>query len=251
MADSGYRASGSFRLRPHRPLRTALLWIAGLFVLGIGAWQLYSLGVRRGGYHARMARATEAHLRVEVHDLRDRISKLSNRNTLLQRAERIDSEARNKLRGMIETRDKRIGSLKEDLAFYRNLVSPSKNKPGLHVRRFKLTPVAGASRVYDYELVLTQLNGNDKYTKGRVHLTLEGRKGNGRLQIGLDKLASGVDSSPQTRFRFKYLETLTGRIHIPDGLQPARFELHVVPSGGRLDPLDKSYAWDSLVSGGK
>jgi len=248
LADSRYTASGSFRLRPHRPVRTAIVWLLIATGLGVGSWQLYELGLRHGGYNSRMARATEAHLRVQVSDLRDEVSKLSNRNTLLERAERIDREAREKLRGVIENRDDRIGNLQEELAFYRNLVSPSDNKPGLHVRRFELTAVSGEPRVYDYELVLTQLNGNDKYTSGRVDLKLDGRNGRKRVRMGLDELTG--DKSPQTRFKFKYLQTLTGRIHIPEGLQPARFELHVVPSGGRLDPLEKSYAWDSLLSGG-
>lgn len=248
MADSRYTASGSFRVRPHRPWRTVVVVVGVIMALGAGGWSLYELGLRHGGYQARMALATEAHLRLEVADLRERISELSRRNTLLQRAERIEREARERLRGVIEAREGRVAQLQEELAFYRNLVSPSEMQPGLHVRRLTLSGVAGQDRVFDYELVLTQINGSDRYASGRIDLALEGRQGRGPATVGMSGLAAGED--PETAFRFKYFQTLTGRIRVPGEMEPARVRLRVLPEGDRLDTLEESYSWDSLLSGG-
>ena len=248
MADPRYTASGSFRVRPHRPWRTVAIAVLVVVGLGAGSWSLYELGLRHGGYEARMARATEAHLRVEVADLREQISTLSRRNTLLERAERIEREARERLRGVIEAREGRIAQLQEELAFYRNLVSPSEMKPGLHVRRLSLTEVAGADAVYGYELVLTQINGSDRYASGRIDLVIEGRRGRDPVTVELRELATGED--PETAFRFKYFQTLSGRIRIPGEVEPARVRLKVLPEGNRLDALEESYSWESLLSGG-
>lgn len=248
MADPRYTASGSFRVRPHRPWRTVAVAVLVVIGLGAGGWSLYELGQRHGGYKARMARATEAHLRVELSELRERISELSRRNTLLERAERIEREARERLRGVIEAREGRIAQLQEELAFYRNLVSPSEMQPGLHVRRLTLEPIAGAPRLYGYELVLTQINGSDRYASGRIDLALEGRRAQGPVTVELSDLVAGED--PETAFRFKYFQTLTGRIRIPGDVDPARVRLQVLPEGDRLDSLEETYAWDSLLSGG-
>lgn len=248
MADPRYTASGSFRVRPHRPVRSAVVILALLAGLGVGAWQLYELGVRHGGYHADKARATEARLRIEVDELRERITKMANRNTLLERAERIERQSREDLRGVLEQREARLAQLEEELSFYRNLVSPSDMQPGLHVRRFSMAAVAGDSRDYRYELVLTQLHGNDTYASGRVDLALHGRRGRQEVRLAAEELHAGDD--PGTEFRFKYLQTLTGRIRIPPGLVPGRVELRLVPEGDRLEPLEESYSWSSLLSGG-
>jgi len=218
-----------------------------VIVLGVGGWSLYELGLRHGGYHARQARATEAHLRIDVSDLREQVSKLADRNTLLERAERIEREAREDLRGVIEKREQRISHLKEELAFYRNLVSPSDMEPGLHVRRLEVAPVAGSPGVFRYELVLTQINGSDRYCSGHIDFTLVGRRSRDRVEVGLDELAVS-EESPETFFRFKYFQTLTGQIRVPDGVEPARLLLRVNPEQDRLDPLKDDYPWKSLIS---
>lgn len=249
MADPRYTASGSFRVRPHRPWRTVVLCVLAVIALAAGGWGVYELGREHGGYQGRMARATEAHLRIEVADLREQVSRLSRRNTLLERAERIEREARERLRGVIEAREGRISQLQEELAFYRNLVSPSEMDTGLHVRRMSLTAVDGAPRLYEYELVLTQVNNSDRYASGDINLTLQGRRGGEVTTVELRDLVT--DEEPETVFRFKYFQALTGRIRVPEGVEPDRLRLLVAPSGDRLDPIEEDYSWDSLLAGGQ
>lgn len=240
--------SGSFRVRPHRPWRKALLLVLFVAALSAGAWWLYERGVRDGGHQARMARATEAHLRLDIEDLRERIGELSRRNTLLERSDRIDRDAIGHLRDEIEARERRIDELEEELAFYRNLVSPSDTEPGLHVRRFSITAVPGTQRRFRYELVLTQLNGNDRYVKGRVDLALAGNEGPEQRSLSAEEFL--VDGESSTDFRFKYFQTLAGVIELPQAFRPVRLQLKVKPAGGRLDAIEENFAWDSLVSGG-
>ncbi len=249
MAEPRYTASGSFRVRPHRPWRTGVVVVLLVVAVGIGGWSLYELGLRHGGYHAQAVRATEAHLRSQVHELRDRVRELSRQNTLLERAKRIERRARERLRNTIEEQDQRIAVLKEERNFYRNLVSPSKMEPGLHLRRFSLRPVEGKAREYRYEIVVTQVNESDRYVSGRIDLTIDGRRGGSRATAALEDWTVGEDA--QTGFRFKYFQTLTGHIRVPDGFEPVRAQLHIVPNGGRVEDLEKSFAWDALLSGGQ
>jgi len=248
LADPRYTASGSFRVRPHRPWRTFVVAALVVIAVGAGGWSLYDLGLRHGGYRGEAARATEAHLRTQVEELRDRVDELVERNTLLERAERIEREARKRLRDMIEQREQRIAQLEKQLAFYRNLVSPSKMEPGLHIRRAALTPVEGVERLFRYEIVVSQVNESDTYVSGRIDWQIEGRRDGEAASAELrDWIAS---DSAEMEFRFKYFQTLSGRVRVPEGFEPARVQLLVVPSGDRLEALEESYAWDALLSGG-
>jgi hypothetical protein len=249
VAEPRYTASGSFRVRPHRPWRTGVVVVLLVVAVGVGGWSLYELGLRHGGYRGQAARATEAHLRIQVQELRQRVRELSRRNTLLERAKRIERRARDRLRTTIEEQDQRIAALKEQRNFYRNLVSPSKMEPGLHLRRLTVRPIQGKARAYRYEIVVTQVNESDRYVSGRIDLTIEGRRGGSRATAALEDWTVGEDA--QTRFRFKYFQTLTGHIRVPEAFDPIRAQLRVVPNGGRVERLEKSFAWDALLSGGE
>ncbi len=218
-------------------------------LLGIGGWSLYSKGVRDGGYHERAARATESHLRIQLDELRGRVAALSEENTLLKRSHRIDDDAIGRLRNVLAEREERIAELEEELAFYRNLVSPSEMQPGIRIRRLSLAAVPGEERRYRYELVLTQLNSDDTYVEGRVDFRIEGSRPNGRRTLKLDEVATG-DGDADSEFRFRYFQPLRGRIRLPGSFDPIRVRLRVEPSGGRVDPVEENYPWSALLTGG-
>lgn len=223
--------------------------IAAVAALALAAalWGVYRLGLRDGGYAAGQARATEAHLRIQIADLRERVGELHQRNTLLARAERIERDAREHLREVIEQRDQRIAALEEELTFYRNIVSPSKMDPGLQVRRVSLRPAAGLARTYRYELVLSQLNGGKRYAEGNVELRVDGQQEGEPASFGFTDLA--LEDTVETEFRFKYFQTLTGRVQLPEEFEPRWLKVDVRPTNG-FDSLDESYAWGSVVPGG-
>lgn len=236
-----------FRVRRHRPVRNAIVTAVIIALVGIGGWSLYSKGVRDGGYQERAARATETYLRIQLDELRARVAELSEDNTLLRRSHRIDEDAIGQLRDVLGEREERIAELEEELAFYRNLVSPSEMQPGIRIRRLSMARVPGEDRTYRYELVLTQLNSDDTYVEGRVDFGIEGSQPDGRRTLDLDEVGTGDGDAD---FRFRYFQTLRGRLRLPASFDPIRVRLRVAPSGGRVDPVEEEYPWNSLLSGG-
>lgn len=248
MPESRFAPSSDYRVRRHRPILTTVIVLSLVAVIGSALWGAYRLGVRHGGYAAAMARATEAHLRLAVADLRERISELSRRNTLLARTQRIEREARQHLREVIVDRERRIARIEERLSFYRNIVSPAKTDPGLKIRRIKLTAIPGFERSFRYELVLGQLNGSARYVSGHVDLQLDGQRDGEPASISLDAIA--IEDAVETYFRFRYFQILSGRIRIPEDFEPGWLHVDVNPAKGRVDPVQETYPWDSLLSGG-
>lgn len=247
MPETRLSGSSGFRIRPYRPVRTTVLAAVAVAVLAASLWGVYRLGLRDGGYAAAQARATETHLRIQVADLRGRVRQLNQRNTLLARAERIERDAREHLRDVIERRDKKLAALEEELTFYRNIVSPSKMDPGLQIRRVSLRAMTGLARTYRYELVLSQLNGGERYAEGNVALRVDGQQGGEPASFDLADLT--LEDAVETEFRFKYFQTITGRIQLPEAFEPRWIKVSVAPTNG-FDPLEESYAWGSVVPGG-
>ncbi len=127
-------------------------------------------------------------------------------------------------------------------------MSPSDTGPGLHVRRISLNAAPGDQRRFRFQLVLTQLNSDDRYVEGRVDLVLTGDNGGEEQSLAADEFL--VDGESNTNFRFKYFQTLDGVIELPETFTPASLKLKVVPAGGRLDAIEEEFSWNSLISEG-
>lgn len=248
MAEYPYTESGSFRVRPHRPWRTFFLAMILLAGAVVGGWWLYETGREHGGYEQRMARATETRLRIQIDELRGRVADLADRRTLLERSQRIDRNALERVEALLESREQRIGQLDEELAFYRSLVSPSDFDPGINIERISVYPLGG--RDYRYEVVLTRMNREDNYAGGDLKLTVSADEGDERVVLALDDLLAGDPEEADTRFRFKYFQALSGQIRLPEGVTPVSVHVQVEPDEGPVDSVDDNFSWAAVLSGG-
>lgn len=246
MAEFPYTESGSFRVRPHRPGRTAtLVLVLVLLCLG-GGWGMYELGREHGGDDARMSRATEARLRIRIEELRDRVGELTDRAALLERSQSIDESSFERLERQLEQREQQISHLEEELAFYRSLVSPSDEQEGIQVDRVSLFDEA--SNEYRYEIVLTRVEEGDTKASGDVDLIIEGNRGGETIRLGLAD--TRTDDGSAAGFEFSYFQAISGRLRLPEDFEPQSAHLVVTPASDGVDSVEKEYGWDSLVSGG-
>lgn len=246
MAEYPYTESGSFRVRPYRPGRTIALTVllAAAFVGGL--WWVYGLGHDQGSADARMSRATEARLRIQIDDLRSRVAELTDQATLLERSQQIDRTTFERLEDQLKRRERQISHLEEELAFYRSLVSSADARGGLTIERFSL--LAEGGNEYQYELVLTRLDHDDTEISGNVDLTLSGVDAGGDATVAVADLL--VDDNSMMRFDFKYFQALSGRVRLPDGFEPDTIHVRVLPDHDGVDGIDEEFAWNTLVTGG-
>ncbi|HWP94536.1 MAG TPA: DUF6776 family protein [Gammaproteobacteria bacterium] len=225
-------------VRPHRPVRTAVA-VVGM-VLGVAATVLgaFEYGRYRAGFDGFAARGERARLERELDEARNTISSLRDQVALLERSIEIDHAARNEVKGSLAELQDEILELREELAFYRGIVSPEDEESGLKVQSFRLT--AGAvPRIVHFRLVLIQAIKHDKRTMGGVDIVVHGMRNGQPARFDYNELSPSLPGP--LAFSFRYFQDFEGEFMLPDGFVPSRVEIEVTPRGGT--PIRRSYEW--------
>ncbi|MGD8828208.1 MAG: hypothetical protein PVG21_05875, partial [Gammaproteobacteria bacterium] len=197
----------SLVIKPHQPRRTALIRLGlalALLAVVAGVWQY---GRWQGGYDSVAAQKTEQALRDQLAQARKDNQDLREKVALLQRSNQIDQEARDQVRGNVGDLQDQILKLREELAFYRGIVSPEDGESGLKIQNFRIT--AGPdNRVYHYRLMLIQAVKHDRRADGVVNVTLHGVQGGQPVSLKLNDVA--LDKKGRPVFSFRYFQDLEG-----------------------------------------
>jgi len=231
----------SHRVIKARPTWQLYLLRGGSLLLAVlAAWGLFEYGRVEGGYDV-----IEAHEQSQLH--KQQLAELSRQNTqlreqqaVLERSSQIEREAYKQLEGTVNGLQDEILELKEELAFYRGIVSPGDaKKKGLNLQSFELTPTREA-HTFHYKMVLTQVLSNGNYAYGNIAFSVEGREGDDEKEYPLTKLS---DISHELRFRFKYFQSFEGDISLPEGFIPSKVNLVVKPRSRKHKQLTESIDW--------
>ena len=135
--------------------------------------------------------------------------------------------------------------LREELAFYRSIVSPSKMEPGLKIQAFQLER-GEAEGEFHYKLVLTQVRGNNRIARGSVEIRVSGTQGGEPKELTLAQMVSGTE---ELKFSFKYFQSVEGTLKLPAGFQPLKIDLKVDTTTRELEDIETSYEWNTTVVG--
>ncbi len=227
-------------VRPHNPWRVRLftaLTIAGILLSG---WGLFEYGRYRGGFDAGAAaaerrefRATSATQSAENQQLREQLA-------VLKRTRDIEKEAYRELEGAVAALQDEILELKEELAFYRGIVSPRDGHEGLKLQNFELAHGASAKR-WHFKLVLTQVLKNDNVASGAVRMEFEGAIDGKPAKLELPDVDS--EGRKALAFRFKYFQDFEGDLELPDGFEPLRVVVVIDPRGKGNKRFEQTFDW--------
>jgi hypothetical protein len=229
-----------------RRLVVEIAVLLSLVLLGYAAWWLYDLGKRHGvaelqslrQEHASLEEANEVQAR-ECELLRERVA-------ILDRSSSIDRKAAQDVQDELGVLQDELQLVREEVEFYRGIVSPGDVKQGLYLHRFELVngPQPGQ---FHYDLVLTQLKRNDRYVKGVVEWEIVGEL-NGE-QKKLDLAAVTADQVGKLDFRFRYYQHLTGVITLPEGFRAQQVRLSVRATGKNAQgSVEQVFAWPVFES---
>lgn len=232
-------------VRPHQPWRVRLFTALALAMAVASGWGMFEYGRYRGGFDFLEAKAARTELLQSLAEQEQTIRRLREGQVVLERTREVEREAYGQLEGTVAALQDEILELKEELAFYRGIVSPNDRSEGLRLQDFELVPGL-AERTWRYKLVLTQVLKNDTVATGHVALTVLGTQNGEPKQLELKDIVT--DGKGEPAFRFKYFQDLHGEFALPAEFVPAAVKVVVDPRGRKRPRLEESFDWPAEES---
>ncbi len=241
--------SGSLVVKPHSRKRRWLMVVGGLLVFPMVGAGLYYLGSQRAGYDRLVVAQERAVMEARIQELELERDQLRDRVALLERSSQMDREAYDKLDQTLKGLQAELLELREEVAFYRGIVSPRQASAGLRVERFRVEPQASTAdgpRLYHYNLVLTQVLKNDRTARGVVMVTVEGVQDGRPTAYALYRLTPDTKDKEKLPFRFRYFQKFEGDLILPAGFSPRTVKVEVRPRRGKA--FVEAFPWPSQSS---
>ncbi len=229
----------------HRVVRARPRWqllsiqIGSALAVILIAWGMYEYGRHDGGYDVIAAFEKRQQLQGKLDDSYQENAQLREQMAVLERSSQIEQEAYKQLESTVNGLQDEILELKEELAFYRGIVSPGDARTGLNLQTFELTPTL-IERKYHYKLVLTQVLSNGVVAYGNISFSVEGSQEGEPKEYTLAQLS---DINQELRFRFKYFQSFEGDVSLPEGFIPSKVNLVVKPRSRKHKQLTEAINW--------
>lgn len=236
----------------HRPGLKAALIGGSAFAVALAAWGLYAYTRATTVSDFEKARTEVEQLRDERRDLsrdlrtaRAEIEQLKEQVVYVQRSQDIDTQACSTVRQSLASLQTEVSELREQLAFYRGIVSPDQSRAGVRIYEFKIRP-AGAADAFRYDLVLIQSVRHDQRVGGQVNVRFHGDLGGAPRTLNLGEIAVG--GGENLLFSFKYFEEFGGEFRLPPGFRPTRVSVTLEPSVEGAPRIEDEFEWKKLIS---
>jgi len=218
----------------------------GLGVVLLAAWWVYDVGKLRGVVELKSLRTEHAVLQKRHAKALRENRKLRDKVAILERSSQIDRQAAQDVRADLGELEEALQASREEIEFYRGIISPGDVKSGLRVHRFSLESGTAAGE-YHYELVLTQLKRNEHHVSGVVEWKISGQMQGEPADLALaDVTRPAVE---QLKFRFRYFQNIAGSLTLPENFEPEQVTLQIKPEGkGKPEPVEQVLDWPATGS---
>ena len=208
-------------------MAVALLAAAGL---------IYNYGLNRAGFERQSAEQAQQTLQEEIRKLREKNQELQESLARAQRTVQMDQAAYQDLDKSLKGSAQEIVKLREELNFYRNIISPVDNKSGLRIQNLSIEPAGGANQ-YRYKLVLIQALKHEISVHGLASFEISG------MQVGEDAVVRIPAANERPiQVNFKYFQDIEGKLELPRNFQPKRIKVKIMTSGG-TSMAEATYNW--------
>lgn len=237
--------SSKLIIKSHHPWKHRVKIAAAVLAFVLVAWQVFELGHSRAGFDYDNLELERDALNDRLETAYGEIKKHRERIAVLERAGQIDKKGYGGVEESLKIAQDEMLELKEEVAFYRGIVSPTDTASGLSIADFRVSGI-GEERAYRFKLVMTQMKSNTRLIKGYARVAFEGVQNGAQVEHTLHKVSGGA--LDKLKLRFKYFQNIEGEIVLPEGFLPSRVIVDVVPSGKGLTRLKKTFDWPDIIS---
>lgn len=231
------RTTGELVVKPRLSSRTKLLLAGGtLTVVVVAAGWIYNYGLSMAGFERSSAAQEQQKLQDEVRQRTAEIQELRDSLARAQRSVQMNETAFQELDRSLKASAQEIVKLREELNFYRNIISPADKKSGLRIQNLYVEP-AGTTNQYRYKLVLIQALKHEQTINGSASFEISG------ALSGQDSTVSIPGTGDRAiKVSFKYFQDIEGQFELPKNFKPRRIKVSVTPAGG-AQAVEESYSW--------
>ena len=189
--------------------------------------------------------AQRAELSREINRLRDENADLAEQIVMLQRGNDIDKEATRELRDTIRELQAEMEAQREQLAFYRGIVSPDESKAGMRVYELEIAKQDDEPGRYSFDLMLIQAVRHHRRVGGRVDMSIQGVQDG--EEVTLSARDMGLSRPERLNYSFRYFQEIRGSFRLPEGFAPLAVTVTVSSSNGSASSFDRQFSWSEVL----
>lgn len=168
------------------------------------------------------------------------VSRLRDELAYAEQSKTIDGDACKSVKDSFSKLAGESAALREQLAFYRGIVSPKEARAGVRVQELKMQRIAIG---WKYDLVLIQSVREEGRIAGTIELSIEGVQGATKTTLAMPDLLMSGDKN--LVFSFKYFEEFKGEFRLPTGFKPLSAVVTLKPVDDRPAIVDQ-YDWAKI-----
>ena len=223
----------------YSPRVKMLLAVIAAVVLLVASGLIYNYGLDRAGFERQSAQETQQTLQDEMRKLGNENQELRESLARSQRTIQMDQAAYQDLDKSLKASAQEIVKLREELNFYRNIISPADKKSGLRIQTLYIE-AAGGTNQYRYKLVLIQALKHESTVQGRASFEISG------MQVGEDVVVKVPNANERSiPVNFKYFQDIEGKLELPRNFQPKRVKVTITTPGG-TSMAEATYNWPEV-----
>lgn len=226
---------------PVRRLITRIVIISLMLILAVGGYYLGQWSV----WHERGTAVIERNeLRITTRQQEKELTELRRKVLVTESSNAVDKQAQQEVHQTVLNLNARIAKLENELHFYQRVMAPEKADKGLRIDRFDIKPTEDP-KVFDYQLVVTQVTDNNSFIEGRALVSLVGARGKTlNVTLPLKDVSPEVDEL-SVRFRFRFFQNVAGQIHLPEGFKPEKVQIILQSTGNKAMRIETEFDWIS------
>jgi hypothetical protein len=240
MAESSAMRTGRMVVRYHSPWRRRSVLIGAFVAALLLLYGVYEWGRFQGGYSKVAEVQHRRELNAKLDALEEVNAKLRGEIAAAELARDVDRKSYADVEKTLADLQAQVLKHREELTFYRGIVSPEDGIGGLRIQRFQVLP-GGIDNHYRLRLVLVQSMRQDTIVSGSVTIQIEGVQDNKPVRLMLSEAGVETRSDGQVPFQFRYFQNLEQNITLPKGFEPKAVNVEV--RSARLAPVRESFPW--------
>ena len=232
-------------IKSPQPGKKALLISILTIAVAVAAYGSYYYGHSSAGFDYQQLKMTHEKVQQQLYKADQENEELREATALLKKSADIDKKAYSDVDTTLKSLQAEILELKEQVAFYRGIVSPTQNAAGLNITSFRLNKLGGES-AYHFKLVLTQVKQNNRTIRGKASIMINGLLNGESKKLDVADLLG--KSKRDLDLRFKYFQTIEGDVVLPEGFVPSQVLVDLQPVGQGQSAISHTYNWMDVQS---